>query len=170
MTVIDAVLWLLLAGLILFLQRRAARQAQENRQVTQHLSRQVEQLERELADCQKALKAQKKSEEETHQALGRLREQQTALRAESDALKSRLEEQAAQIAAAPEPTLPPQAEPGPNESGAHRILGSFQSPLVKDIMQRLRNGQTPREIAREKGMQVGEVALIQSLNKYAPKD
>lgn len=167
---IDAVLWLLLAGLILFLQRRAARQAQDDRQVTQHLSRQVEQLERELADCQQALKAQKKSQEETHQAMGLLREQQSALRAESNALKNKLEEQAAQITAAPVPTPPPPAEPGPNESGAHRILGSFQSPLVKDIMQRLSNGQTPREIAREKGMQVGEVALIQSLNKFAPKD
>ncbi len=167
---IDAVLWLLLAGLILFLQRRAALQAQDDRQVTQHLSRQVEQLERELADCQQTLKTQKQNYEEARQALGRLREQQQALRAESDTLKTQLEKQAERIAATPAPSPPPPPEPGPNESGAHRILGSFQSPLVKDIMQRLGNGQTPREIAREKGMQVGEVALIQSLNKYTPKD
>lgn len=168
---IDAVLWLLLAGLILFLQRRAALQAQDDRQVTQHLSRQVEQLERELADCQQALKAQKQGHEETRQALAHLREQQAAQRTETDRLRTQLAQQAERLAAAPEPPAPtPAPEPAPNESGARRILGSFQSPLVKDIMQRLSNGQTAREIAREKGMQVGEVALIQSLNKFAPKD
>lgn len=44
---------------------------------------------------------------------------------------------------------------------------TVDSPLVKDVLQMLEQGVEPTEIARVKGIQVGEIDLIRGLKKFA---
>lgn len=173
MTVTNAVAWLLLAGVVLFLQRRTSQRQSADRQLLQHLSRQNDQLEHELADCQESLKTNRQTLAELRREVGQgqqqlaaAQQQLAAAQQDRDTVRSRLTELETK---ATDPVNPEPAPASVAEPGARQILGSFQSPLVKDIMQRLADGATVQQIARDKGMQVGEVELIRALNKFAPK-
>ncbi|CAM2006150.1 hypothetical protein [Acanthopleuribacter pedis] len=168
MTVLNAVAWLLLAAVIGLLHRRITQRQGADRQLLQHLSRQQEQLERELADCQEALKAERETTAGLRRECQQQQQQLAALQETFTPWGDRLEALEAKAAAAKAPVQEAPATPVA-DSVADKILGSFQSPLVKDIMQRLADGTTVQQIARDKGMQVGEVELIKALNKFAPK-
>jgi hypothetical protein len=45
----------------------------------------------------------------------------------------------------------------------------MDSPLAGEVASLLESGVSPVEVARRKGMQVGEVTLINSLQQFAPK-
>lgn len=59
-----------------------------------------------------------------------------------------------------------QLQPGISSESARELL---DSPLVAEVLSLLEQGESPVEIARRKGIQVGEITLIKSLKKFSPK-
>lgn len=58
-------------------------------------------------------------------------------------------------------------QPGSSRDHARALM---DSPLANEILALLAQGVSPVEVARQKGMQVGEITLIKSLEQFHPKD
>lgn len=58
----------------------------------------------------------------------------------------------------------------PPEKSDSEVGSKLDSPLVSEVMQMLEEGVDAQEIARIKGIQVGEIELIKGLKIFATKD
>ncbi len=81
-----------------------------------------------------------------------------------NSLEQDLEDLVNQPLPAPEQTVkPPAAAPPPKSALA-------DSPLITGVLDLLSQGRSPGDIARIKGIQVGEVNLIKRLTNFSPKE
>ena len=112
------------------------------------LERQASGMSRELSRLKEEMGRARSASGEDHQELLQRFE---ALREEYDILEKKMEHV--------------QNESISGES-AKQLM---ESPLVGEILELLKQGVSPMEIAQRKGMQVGEITLIKSLQKFTPK-
>jgi len=143
----------------LFIMTRKSLTDLEIRQQT--LIEERDRREKELALLEAEQAVLKKQITSFHQALATLKkgvdhqqghsqEERTALRKNMEALFHKMEN----------------LQPGGSSDSAKELL---DSPLVTEVLALLEQGVTPQEIARNKGMQVGEITLIKSLKTFSPK-
>ncbi|CAM2068775.1 hypothetical protein SCOR_25625 [Sulfidibacter corallicola] len=168
---------LLQIGLLLVLWRWLRGQLQTRDEMVYRLQQKLDQYERELAQLEKRplppLNAEQWREfqqwrDGARSNLERLAQDQEKLTEEQRLLRAKLE---AQFTSRPAP--PPRDEVSPDEAkpseAGDQVLSSYQSPLVKEVVRMLAEGEAPVAIARKKGMQVGEVELIRALHKFSPR-
>ena len=168
---------LLQIGLLLVLWRWVRGQLQTRDEMVYRLRQKLDQYERELAQLEKRplppLNAEQWAKlqhwrEGARTNLERLERDQEKLAEEQRLLRAKLE---SQFTSQPAPVPRDEVSPGegtPSEEG-DRVLSSYQSPLVKEVVRMLAEGEAPVAIARKKGMQVGEVELIRALHKFSPR-
>ena len=152
------------AGAVLWLLSRQMKQklASINLEL-QELRRKLGEHERELADRERDYQ---KLNTRCNEAMGRLKELKQKTGAGLKETVRRIDDNAKEIdQVATRVSRIPLVVPG--ESGA--AAPSISSPLVTEVMELLDQGISPEEIARQKGIQVGEIDLIRGLTYYATR-
>ena len=152
---------LLLLLVILHLTNR--RKLRETNALVLQLREQQERRERELASVERQLAGA--AEERTK--LGRA---QVVMRKQLEEALVGIEERLAKQAERPiEPISEPKSPAPAAEPAAETGPRLSDSPLVTEVLELLKSGQSAEETARIKGIQVGEVTLIQRLTSFAPR-
>lgn len=127
-----------------------------------------------LRELQRDLKGKVRQREENEHILrerhGDLAIVLQDLRDDLEVLKEKVDTFKEPSPTVPNPTPPPTEEPSRSEAQEHGALASFGSSQLKEVQELLEAGESVMEIARKKGLQLGEVELIRSLTKVMSKD
>ncbi|MDJ0841621.1 MAG: hypothetical protein QNK37_34250 [Acidobacteriota bacterium] len=166
---------LLLIGLIFFLVLPLRRRLDAQREIVHNLQHRFEGIEKETGLTAHRLQEQhgrlSRLADEQHRQLDDMLKKQTELREKMikrlrriDDAVLRLQTQQNELDRKIENTVA-SAPPKPKPPDHLRI----DSPLVTEVLELLAQGKAPTEIAREKGIQLGEIDLIRGLKHFAGK-